>query len=173
MLLMNFFFISNLGATEEVTSIILPVVQEILHAAHQLPKEELVEFQNSLESIVSQGRAQVYRATGGAKSSSRYTPPPSSSSYHSSTNNETPPPTTTRPLSPRTRSKRSHPDESGLVRRAKRTHSDVEKDILKTRKIDFSNIKEQTNKEVVVERLAHHFEDCRSLHFSFSMALNH
>ena len=33
---------------------------------------------------------------------------------------------------------------------------------LKTGKIDFSKIKEQENKKVVVERLAPHFEDCCS-----------
>ena len=38
----------------------------------------------------------------------------------------------------------------------------MEKDILISRKIDFSKIKEQENKKVVVERLAHQFEDCRS-----------
>ena len=43
----------------------LPVVQVILHIAHQLPEEELTGFQNERESIVSQGRAQV--ATGGAR----------------------------------------------------------------------------------------------------------
>ena len=42
------------------TSTVLPVVQVILHIAHQLPEEELTQFQNDLESIVSRGRVQVY-----------------------------------------------------------------------------------------------------------------